>query len=171
MLHALEGVQFNVQSGSQSSGANVSFKMFLGLNGSIEYTRIANDFSTTLAQPITKTSQEIYVSDATKISNPYSGSKDSVIYVGDERITYSGVDGTRLYGITRGTLGTSIEAHTAGTKVVDASEQNRFEIGSLEFGAGFDPETSIWNSTNTALADSNTIIARFLKDKPGSYFS
>ena len=171
MLHALEGVQFNVQSGSQGANANVSYKIFLGLNGTVEYTRIASDFSTTLAQPITKTSQEIYVSDATKITNPYSGSKDSVIYVGDERITYSGVDGTRLYGIKRGTLGTSIEAHSAGTKVVDASEQNRFEIGSLEFGAGFDPETSIWNSTNTALADSNTIIAQFLRDKPGSYFS
>ena len=41
----------------------------------------------------------------------------------------------------------------------------------IEFGSGFDPETSIWNSTNTALADSNTIIGQFLRDKPGSYFS
>ena len=171
MLHALEGVQFNVQSGSAGANSNVSFKMFLGLNGSVEYTRIATDFSTTLASGISKTSQSITVTDSTKLTSPYSGSKESVIYVGDERITYGAIDGNTLKNITRGTLGTSIENHDAGTKVIDASEQNRIEIGSQEFATvNNDPEIAYWNSANTSLADSNTTIAQFLRDKPGSYF-
>ena len=171
MLHALEGVQFNVQSGSAGANSNVSFKMFLGLNGSVEYTRIATDFSTTLASGISKTSQSITVTDSTKLTSPYSGSKESVIYVGDERITYGAIDGNTLKDITRGTLGTSIEDHSAGTKVIDASEQNRIEIGSQEFATvNNDPEIAYWNTANTALADSNTTIAQFLRNKPASYF-
>ena len=171
MLHALEGVQFNVQTVSAGSNANVSYKMMLGLNGAVEYTRIADDFSTTLANAVTKTSQEIYVTDSTKIVFPYSGSEASVIYLGDERITYSGVDGNRLYGIQRGTQGTSPQSHAVGTKIIDASKDNRIEVGSLSFGANNDPEQAYWNSASSSLADSTTHIAQFLKDKPGSYFN
>ena len=171
MLHALEGVQFNVQTVSAGSNANVSFKMMLGLNGAVEYTRIADDFSTTLATAVTKTSQEIYVADATKIVFPYSGSEASVIYLGDERITYSAVDGNRLYGIQRGTQGTSPQEHAVGTKIIDASKVNRVEFGTLAFGASNDPEQAYWNTASSSLADSTTDIARFLKDKPGSYFN
>jgi len=171
MLHALEGVQFNVQTVSAGSNANVSFKMMLGLNGAVEYTRIADDFSTTLATAVTKTSQEIYVADATKIIFPYSGSEASVIYLGDERITYSAVDGNRLYGIQRGTQGTSPQEHAVGTKIIDASKVNRVEFGTLAFGASNDPEQAYWNTASSSLADSTTDIAKFLKDKPGSYFN
>ena len=171
MLHALEGVQFNVQTVSAGSNANVSYKMMLGLNGAVEYTRIADEFSTTLATAVTKTSQEIYVADATKIVFPYSGSEASVIYLGDERITYAGVDGSRLYGVQRGTQGTSPQAHAVGTKIIDASKVNRIEFGTLTFGANNNPEQAYWNSTNSSLADSTTHIAQFLKDKPGSYFN
>ena len=171
MLHALEGVQFNVQTVSAGSGANVSFKMMLGLNGAVEYTRIADDFTTTLATAVTKTSQEIYVADATKIVFPYSGSEASVIYLGDERITYAGVDGNRLYGIQRGTQGTSPQEHAVGTKIIDASKVNRIEFGTLAFGANNDPEQAYWNTASSSLADSTTDIAQFLKDKPGSYFN
>ena len=171
MLHALEGVQFNVQTVSAGSNANVSHKMMLGLNGAVEYTRIADDYTTTLATAVTKTSQEIYVADATKIVFPYSGSEASVIYLGDERITYSGVDGNRLYGIQRGTQGTSPQNHAVGTKIIDASKVNRVEFGTLAFGANNDPEQAYWNSASSSLADSTTHIAQFLKDKPGSYFN
>ena len=124
-----------------------------------------------MASGISKTSQSITVTDSTKLTSPYSGSKESVIYVGDERITYGAIDGNTLKNITRGTLGTSIENHDAGTKVIDASEQNRIEIGSQEFATvNNDPEIAYWNSANTSLADSNTTIAQFLRDKPGSYF-
>ena len=171
LLNALEGVQFNVQTVSAGSNANVSYKMMLGLNGAVEYTRIADDFSTTLATEVTKTSQEIYVADSTKIVFPYSGSEASVIYLGDERITYAGVDGNRLYGIQRGTQGTSPQSHAVGTKIIDASKVNRIEFGTLTFGANNDPEQAYWNSANSSLADSTTHIAQFLKDKPGSYFN
>ena len=145
--------------------------MFLGLNGAVEYTRIATDFSTTLSSALSKTSDSITVADSTKLTSPYSGSKESVIYVGDERITYGAIDGNTLKDITRGTLGTSIEDHASGIKVIDASEQNRIEIGSQEFSTtNNDPEIAYWNDANVALADSNTTIAQFLRDKPGSYF-
>ena len=171
MLHALEGLQFNVQSGSAGTNANVSFKMFLGLNGSVDYTRISTDFTTTLASAISKTDTDIVLTDATKVTSPFSGSKESVIFIGDERITFGAISGNTLKNVKRGTLGTSIENHDAGTKVIDASEQNRIEIGSQEFATvNNDPEIAYWNTANTALADSSTTIAQFLRDKPGSYF-
>ncbi len=171
LFNAFEGLQFNIQSGSQSGGANVSYKMFLGLNGSVEYTRIADEFKTTLATAISKTDSTIILTDATKVTLPFSGSKASVIYIGDERITFGAIDGNVLKDVSRGTLGTSVESHPAGTKVIDASEQNRIEIGSQAFSSSNkDPEEAYWNEANVALADSTTTIARFLKDKPGSYF-
>ena len=170
MFNALEGLQFNIQTASAGSNASVSYKMLLGLNGAVEYTRIATAYTTTLATAISKTTQDIYVTDSTKIVYPYSGSKDSVIYVGDERITYTGVAGSKLTGVARGTQGTSPQDHAVGTKIIDASEENRIEVGALDFGANNNPEQAYWNSASSSLADSTTHIAQFLKDKPGSYF-
>ena len=170
MFNALEGLQFNIQTASAGSNSSISFKILLGLNGAVEYTRIATAYTTTLATAISKTTQKIVVADSTKIVYPYSGSEESVIYVGDERITYTGVDGSTLTGVQRGTQGTSPQEHAVGTKIIDASKENRIEVGTLDFGANNDPEQAYWNSASSSLADSTTHIAQFLKDKPGSYF-
>ena len=48
-------------------------------------------------------------------SNPFTSS--GTVQIGDEKITYTGVDGTNLTGCTRGAASTSAASHTSGDTV------------------------------------------------------
>ena len=48
-------------------------------------------------------------------SNPFTTS--GTVQIGDEKITYTGVDGTNLTGCTRGAASTSAASHTSGDSV------------------------------------------------------
>ena len=48
-------------------------------------------------------------------SNPFTAS--GTVQIGDEKITYTGVDGTNLTGCTRGTASTDAASHTSGDLV------------------------------------------------------
>jgi hypothetical protein len=48
-------------------------------------------------------------------SNPFTAS--GTVQIGDEKITYTGVDGTNLTGCTRGAASTSAASHTSGSSV------------------------------------------------------
>tara|TARA_Y100000996_G_scaffold410970_1_gene394277 strand:- start:45 stop:500 length:456 start_codon:yes stop_codon:yes gene_type:complete len=48
-------------------------------------------------------------------SNPFTES--GTVQIGDEKITYTGVDGTNLTGCTRGAASTSAASHTSGSSV------------------------------------------------------
>jgi len=48
-------------------------------------------------------------------SNPFTAS--GTVQIGDEKITYTGVDGTNLTGCTRGAASTSVASHTSGSSV------------------------------------------------------
>lgn len=48
-------------------------------------------------------------------SNPFTTS--GTVQIGDEKITYTGVDGTNLTGCTRGTASTSAASYTSGDTV------------------------------------------------------
>ena len=48
-------------------------------------------------------------------TNPFTAS--GTIQIGDEKITYTGVDGTNLTGCTRGAASTSAASHTSGISV------------------------------------------------------
>ena len=50
-----------------------------------------------------------------KKSNPFTTS--GTVQIGDEKITYTGVDGTNLTGCTRGAASTSAASHTSGISV------------------------------------------------------
>jgi hypothetical protein len=50
-----------------------------------------------------------------KNSNPFTTS--GTVQIGDEKITYTGVDGTNLTGCTRGAASTSAASHTSGISV------------------------------------------------------
>ena len=50
-----------------------------------------------------------------KNSNPFTTS--GTIQINDEKITYTGVDGTNLTGCTRGAASTSAASHTSGISV------------------------------------------------------
>ena len=48
-------------------------------------------------------------------SNPFTSS--GTVQIGDEKITYTGVDGTNLTGCTRGAASTSAASHSSGDTV------------------------------------------------------
>jgi len=48
-------------------------------------------------------------------TNPFTAS--GTVQIGDEKITYTGVDGTNLTGCTRGTASTDAASHTSGDSV------------------------------------------------------
>ena len=48
-------------------------------------------------------------------SNPFTAS--GTVQIGDEKITYTGVDGTNLTGCTRGAASTSAASHTSSSSV------------------------------------------------------
>ena len=48
-------------------------------------------------------------------SNPFTAS--GTVQIGDEKITYTGVDGTNLTGCTRGTASTNAASYTSGDTV------------------------------------------------------
>jgi len=51
-----------------------------------------------------------------KNSNPFTTS--GTVQIGDEKITYTGVDGTNLTGCTRGAASTSAASHTRSDSVI-----------------------------------------------------
>ena len=173
----LEGLQLNVQTNTQIDGnaltfgsANVSFKIFVGMNGSTEYVRLSDSNKTTLAANITPKSLSIQLADASVITPPFTGSAATAVFIGDERITFESIDGNTLNGVTRGTNGTSAESHTTGEKVYDATVTNNINSSAFAYGSNSDPEFTVWNATGQSLANATTSIAQFIQAGPGSYF-
>ena len=169
----LEGLQMNVQ--TQKTGrANVSFKIFVGMNGATEYIRLNDANKTTLAANISATDLTIQLTDASVITPPYTGSTATAVFIGDERVTFEAISGNTLTGVTRGTNGTSVEIHTAGEKVYDATETNNINASAFAFGTKGDPEFVYWNlnndTTTSSITESTNTIAEFLQAGPGSYF-
>ena len=202
LFKPLEGLQINVQSnmtaydndgtvvGNQDGifrpksgatqlagtygNANVSYKIFVGMSGNTEYVRLSDSNKTTLAANITAKSLTIQITDASTITPPYTGSPATAVFIGDERITFEGIEGNTLTGVTRGTNGTSAEPHTVGESVYDATESNNINTSAFAYGANADPEITLWNvdsgGASLPLSNANTSIARFLQASPGSYF-
>ena len=167
----LEGLQMNVQTDGTNFGrSNVSFKIFVGMNGSTEYLRLNDANKTTLAANISATDLTIQLTDASVITPPYTGSPATAVFIGDERITFEAINGNILTGVTRGTNGTSIESHTAGTKVYDATETNNINSSAFAYGVNANPETATWINNTESLTNSTTAIAQFIQAGPGSYF-
>ena len=173
----LEGLQLNVQTNTSIDGnalvfgsANVSFKIFIGMNGSTEYVRLNDSNKTTLAANITAKTLTIQLADASVITPPFTGSAATAVFIGDERITFESIDGNTLKGVTRGTNGTSAESHVIGEKVYDATVTNNINSSAFAFGSNSDPERTVWNATGQSLANATTSIAQFIQAGPGSYF-
>ena len=171
LFKPLEGLQINVQTNGTNGFANVSHKIFVGMNGSTEYLRLNDSTKTTLAANITPQSLTIQLADATAITPPYTGSPATAVFIGDERITFEGIEGNTLTGVTRGTNGTSAEPHVIGEKVYDATESNNINSSAFAFGGNSDPEITLWTgNTGLSLANAVTSIAKFIQAGPGSYF-
>lgn len=144
----------------------VGFRIFKDMLGGINYYRICDDESTELAQDVDILDTKIYVKDASKLVDAdVNGRYPGVVFIGNERITYWEKNDTDNYitNLRRSTRGTRYASvHSAGTAVIDASEQNRMPAT--------DTHTKTWydNGTNTAsngngIQSSSTINSKFLK--------
>ena len=113
---------------------------------------------TTLNGAITKASSIITVDDASKLPVPKSEgvevdevytSQPGVVYIGQERIEYSRIEGNKLLDVVRGTRGTTIEDYVNATEVYSGN--------TLIPGASND---GFWNETGYSVVDSNSTSTR-----------
>ncbi len=111
------------------SGNVLGYRMFRDILGNTTYTRISEENSTYLTEPLSPTDTEIYVHDASVLTSPIvDENKPGVILINYERIEFYQVDGNILKQITRGTLGTGINSELLpGVKVVDQGYEQEFD--------------------------------------------
>jgi hypothetical protein len=111
------------------SGNVLGYRMFRDILGNTTYTRISEENSTYLTEPLSPTDTEIYVHDASVLTTPIvDENKPGVILINYERIEFYQVDGNVLKQITRGTLGTGINSELlSGVKVVDQGYEQEFD--------------------------------------------
>jgi hypothetical protein len=143
-----------------------TFRVFKDLNDNFYYNRVSLNEATILTKNLLITDKEIYVSDATKLSNPsLDQNLPGVIFIGGERITYWKKEGNVLSQIRRGTAGTPATlAYAAGSVIVDASGKSAIPNGAN--GTWYDVGAE-GPSNGNGLLLSNTIQARYLKESKG----
>ncbi len=116
-------------------------------------TPSSTDDHTTLNGAITKSSNTITLTDASKIPTPKQlaneidntvTDKPGVIWIGSERIEYSRIDGNVLSDIIRGTHGTSVQDHSNAVEVYSG---DTYIPNAKSKGFWNDSATSLLNST------------------------
>ena len=157
--------------GSYAGSGDLSqYKIHYTPNGTADYLRdkfvddsgspsSTNDH-TTLNGAITKLSNSITVTDATKLPTPKQTSteasnivnyKPGVLWIGTERIEYSKVSGNVLSDLVRGTRGTTVQDHANSVEVYSGD--------TIIPNAG---KRGFWNDASTSLLQSTTQQANYL---------
>ena len=122
-------VQTN-SSGSSLTADSRAFRMSIYQPNDIQFSNVIIDaHKTTLSSSISATDTTIAVTSASLFDNPGAvvgnGEQKGVVYINGERIEYNAIDNNNLLYCTRGTLGTSSKAHTAGDTVVHSGPSTR----------------------------------------------
>ena len=142
------------------SQSAIGYRIFKDILNRYHYRRISYAHSTPLAVDITTTSTSIIVEDGTKLPEPStSTNKPGVVFIGTERIAYFEKTGNTLTRLFRGTLGTGIQSHSGGTRVVDASNKQEipYEDTLTTYEASGDGSTVSFD-TNIDIDNKNQII-------------
>lgn len=120
-----ETVLVVTQFGENQQAPAISFRMFKDLNDNFNYYRVGGTATTTLKKTLLITDTEIFVNDASVLSEPNIDlAIPGVIMVGGERIIYFGRDlvSNKLTNIRRGVDGTgAISVLPINTVIQDAS--------------------------------------------------
>jgi hypothetical protein len=69
------------------------------------------------ASPMTSASTSVTLSSITNIPLPFAPATPVLIQIGDELMTYTGITGTTLTGITRGVFSSRADAHVTGSTI------------------------------------------------------
>lgn len=105
----------------------IAFRIFQDMRGVQATYRITADTTTTLAQDLSATDTVIYVTDASKLSEPnLPNGIFGVITIDGERIMYRqrDLDTNTLSSLLRGTAGTGAADHVTGAEVYDLGRGN-----------------------------------------------
>ena len=114
----LDVMYFAVDSAVGATG----YRIFKDMLNRTFFKRISKNATTEIAQDVESGTTTIQVKDGTKLPEPNAAKNiPGVIFVDKERIEYFTKAGDTLGQLRRGTLGTGIKDHSAGTEVVDAS--------------------------------------------------
>ena len=113
----IDVMYFAVESATNATG----FRIFKDMLNRTFFKRISADNTTTLAAALADDATTITVADGSVLASPPGGSVPGVLFIDKERIEYFIKSGNTLSQLRRGTLGTGIKVHAAGTQVVDAS--------------------------------------------------
>jgi len=113
----IDVMYFAVESATNATG----FRIFKDMLNRTFFKRISADNTTTLSAELTDDAVSITVTDGSVLASSPGGSVPGVIFIDKERIEYFVKSGNTLSQLRRGTLGTGIRTHAAGTQVVDAS--------------------------------------------------
>ena len=173
--------------GFDVTGKPLAYRIFHDMAEDHNYYRIAEAYSTTLAQPLTITDTQIRVVNASVLSPP-TNRRPGVLFMGGEMITFLELDTVNnlIKRIRRGANGTGAPAlHPVGQRVVDAGEVQRLpgqadtsrwlnsstefgfrEIGDFDY-TGYDEEAFdiLIQISDTELVPTEQ--ARFLAKSPG----
>jgi YHYH protein/Concanavalin A-like lectin/glucanases superfamily len=106
-----------------------AFRMFKDMIGNWSFYTVPASATASLTMDLLSTDSSIYLTDVSGflITDPTQGR--GAVFVGGERILYSGVDtvNNRLTGLMRGTLGTGIPTvHPSGSRVESAGVRQAF---------------------------------------------
>ena len=127
------------------------------------YIRDSDTFSTLLSEPMKINQLSLKVDDFTKLpvaSNEMPG----VAWIGAERITYTAIVDGVLKGISRATMGTSIDAKYDGVGLTDTTYPKGTRISAGDNSQMVpNPNDIPWCNSNGGLAASFTEQAMFLK--------
>ena len=101
----------------------IGYRIFKDILNRYHYRRISETHSTVLTQTLNVDDTEIQVRNTSVLPTPdIANNVPGVIFIGKERIAYFEKDGNTLKRLFRGTLGTGVQTHVGGTRVVDASK-------------------------------------------------
>ena len=138
-----------------------TYRIFKGMDNVFEYTRVAADQATVLAEDLNILDTEIVVENGSRLAVPNPElAIPGVVFINGERIVYYTKNGNVLGQLRRGTLGTGAKLnHATGSRVVDSSAVTQIpNAGNVTW---YDAGTNT-ASNGRGLQISNTQQARFI---------
>ena len=123
----------------------MGYRVFKDILNRTHYRRLSKKHSTRLTLALAVSDTTLTVTDGTVLPDPSTGyNQPGVIFIGTERINYFEKSGNTLSRLVRGTLGTGVQDHSAGSVVVDGSKRQSV--------SGYEDTTT----TETHTADGST---------------
>ena len=141
----------------QLSESLVGYRIFHDNLRRTHYKRLSAANSTQLAANFSTTDTEITVEDASVLTPPnVANNRPGIVLINGERIEFYRIEGNKLFGIRRGTLGTGVKTlHKEGSIVIDQGLGQSIYVPEHQQLDKFSASTTsnVWTLTNVVLAD------------------